>query len=334
LFKIDITEFIHEHSSMKIKNKNKLNKFINELCDSSLDMTSFWKPLRESSYDNNIFDSIENETILRGCNYLKSIGNMLFHSLPTSIINNVQYTNINIPSHWELSDVHNDDISNFYKKYYSFMKKYDECQEQISKITTELEPIKDYILKFMNLLSPLNNTSFDHDFIYIFLQYLLFLYLHQFLQYKSYDDEILTTCLADFIYDVFNIFGPENNFKFINYSYDSIYSNVNRIKEHEKNTITDMLQEMSKEQRQVDTEFKKYSIGFWSKGQEKGLREYQKTKYDEDREVEYNDKNQFMFNLHADMFKDYNEEYLEDTEAFDMAHIFDDDDAPEDFDGE
>lgn len=41
-----------------------------------------------------------------------------------------------------------------------------------------------------------------------------------------------------------------------------------------------------------------------------------------------------MFNLHADMFKDYNEEYLEDTEAFDMAHIFDDDDAPEDFDGE
>lgn len=334
LFKIDITEFIHEHSSMKITNKNKLNKFINELCDSSLDMTSFWKPLRESSYDNNIFDSIENETILRGCNYLKSIGNMLFLSLPTSIVNNVQYTNVNIPPHWELSVVHNDDLSNFYKKYYSFMKKYDECQEQISKITTELKPLRDYILKIMNLLSPLNNTSFDHDFIYIFLQYLLFLYLHQFLQYKSYDDEILTTCLADFIYDVFNLFGPENNFKFINYSYDSIYSNVNRIKEHEKNTITDMLQEMSKEQRQVDNEFKKYSIGFWSKGQEKGLREYQKTKYDEDREVEYNDKSQFMFNLHADIFKDYNEEHLEDSEAFDMEHIFDDDDAPEDFDGE
>ena len=85
-----------------------------------------------------------------------------------------------------------------------------------------------------------------------------------------------------------------------------------------------MLKDMSKEQRRVDDEFKRYGIGFWSKGKEKGLRIHQNDKYDNDRLDEIEDKDDFMNSLHGDIFTTNNDD-IDDFEADDMSYIPDDD---------
>uniref|UniRef100_A0A6C0LNI1 Uncharacterized protein n=1 Tax=viral metagenome TaxID=1070528 RepID=A0A6C0LNI1_9ZZZZ len=71
----------------------------------------------------------------------------------------------------------------------------------------------------------------------------------------------------------------------IDISYDNILDRAFKQKETEKDMITDRLKFLTDEMRDVDTMFKVNKLGVWSKGLQKGLTEYVKETYDDEREL-------------------------------------------------
>lgn len=71
----------------------------------------------------------------------------------------------------------------------------------------------------------------------------------------------------------------------INYNYNTIMEKVHRAKEKEKTDITTYLKEMTIEERAIEKEFKNHKLERWSKGLQKGLTQYVKDTYDEEREA-------------------------------------------------
>ena len=70
----------------------------------------------------------------------------------------------------------------------------------------------------------------------------------------------------------------------VDISYEKIQDKVFRLKEKEKDIITDRLKGLTDEDRDADTILKINKLGVWSKGLQKGLTTYVKETYDEERE--------------------------------------------------
>jgi hypothetical protein len=66
----------------------------------------------------------------------------------------------------------------------------------------------------------------------------------------------------------------------INFSYENVMDRVFKLKEREKNKITDRLEKMSNEMRDVDNILKQNKLGDWSKGLQTGLTKYNKSYFD------------------------------------------------------
>lgn len=77
----------------------------------------------------------------------------------------------------------------------------------------------------------------------------------------------------------------EDGLDIINLSYDNIKDKVHKTKEREKDLITDRLQTLTDEERNADTILKINKLGVWSKGLQKGLTQYVKETYDDEREL-------------------------------------------------
>jgi hypothetical protein len=96
----------------------------------------------------------------------------------------------------------------------------------------------------------------------------------------------------------------------IDMSYDTIMDRVFKLKETEKYTFTDRLQNLSEEERAVDTILKMNKLGAWSKGLMKGIKEYDPENYDQEKvmteniaEIERNIRqNANVTDRNADMF--------------------------------
>ena len=76
----------------------------------------------------------------------------------------------------------------------------------------------------------------------------------------------------------------DNQKDIIDISYEEILDKVFKLKEKEKDMVTDRLKGMSDELRDADTILKINKLGIWSKGLQKGLTTYVKETYDEERE--------------------------------------------------
>ena len=70
----------------------------------------------------------------------------------------------------------------------------------------------------------------------------------------------------------------------VDISYDDVLDRIFKLKEKEKDIITDRLKIMTDEERDADTILKVNKLGMWSKGLQKGLTTYVKETYDEERE--------------------------------------------------
>jgi len=79
-----------------------------------------------------------------------------------------------------------------------------------------------------------------------------------------------------------NILSDEKNT--IDISYEEIQDRVFKLKEREKDLVTDRLKRMTDEQRNADTILKINKLGMYSKGMQKGLTMLDKDFYDEERE--------------------------------------------------
>jgi len=70
----------------------------------------------------------------------------------------------------------------------------------------------------------------------------------------------------------------------VDISYEAVLDRVFKLKEKEKDMITDRLKNMTDEVRNADTILKINKLGVWSKGLQKGLTTYVKETYDDERE--------------------------------------------------
>jgi hypothetical protein len=70
--------------------------------------------------------------------------------------------------------------------------------------------------------------------------------------------------------------------KTVDVSYETIQQNVFKLKQREKNLITDKLKRMNEEEREMDTMMKIVKLGVYSKGMQKGLTVLDKDYYDEE----------------------------------------------------
>jgi hypothetical protein len=130
----------------------------------------------------------------------------------------------------------------------------------------------------------------------------------------------------------------DNHKETIDISYEEIQDRVFKLREKEKNIVTDKLKGMTDESRDADTILKVNKLGNYSKGLQKGLTAYDGEYYDDEREfrdemarTERNirKKNRDANDDNMDIFMD---EYLQqqqvendiDADEYDMSHINDD----------
>ena len=130
----------------------------------------------------------------------------------------------------------------------------------------------------------------------------------------------------------------DNQKDIIDISYDEILDRVFKLKEKEKDMITDRLKSMSDEVRDADTILKINKLGVWSKGLQKGLTTYVKETFDEERDfreemdkIEKNLRNKNK-NIGDDELDILREDFLEqrdvdddiEREAYDMRGLTED----------
>jgi hypothetical protein len=112
---------------------------------------------------------------------------------------------------------------------------------------------------------------------------------------------------------------------------------VFKLKEKEKDLITDRLKDLTEEEREADTILKINKLGVWNKGLQKGLTQYSADDYDKEREfmeimTQYErnvgkkvDANSRNFSQSVDDYiDDINTENEIEREAYDMTGFRDD----------
>ena len=87
--------------------------------------------------------------------------------------------------------------------------------------------------------------------------------------------------MVSFILDVFTIFN--NTKRLLNYTYEDIIYRVNVSKEKEKDQFTKRLKELTDEERDIENQMKGHKLGIWSKGLSKGVTQYERDNYDQER---------------------------------------------------
>ena len=306
--------------------------------------------------------------------YLKNIINDMVSVFPTMIINRVDTRNITDVEHWNLSSLHNRDISYFVSEYYEKIAKfYDnkELQKLLEYVVKKLLPITIFI-KHINYFSSEvekdnigeNLNIFDKTFVVNILVYLFFNVIHKYLhtiddelvKFELYGDEdvdldsdldkSIRIVASDFIINLLEI--NMSNIKLIDYNNKKIVDKIIKSKEIEKTVITDGLKELNDEEREIANIFKNNKLGDWNIGLQKGLTQYVRENYDAERErleqqairdKKMGDKG-IVTEMNREIFQleqDYDERLQDeiDRDNFDMGMIPDDGDFdPDDVGGE
>lgn len=335
-----ISEYVFLHSTKQSSDKKKLRKVLETLVDSTMDIKTFWQPIRKSEDEVNIFSDTDKETTQNAINSIINIIDFATRNLPEIAKRKIRgetlpdFNNTQPPSHWNISDIHKNDITQFTKQYYAFLEKYSDFPDEMIGVFNKFSLLTKNTSKLCVIVKRLFNENTKHnsgnDSLYLSIVFILFNTLKTMIEitsdYSDYDDRKISTCIANIVYDIFSMSYMSDKFKQINTSYDDVHSHVNRIKESEKNTILRKLEQMTDEQRGVDNEFKKYSIGEWSSG---SYRTYDKSEYDESRISNVYKDNDFMSRLLGDIYVDQDiQGDVDFMEAFDMSDIHEDDIDP------
>ena len=295
-------------------------------------------------------------------NYLKNLINIF----PNIIVNkNINYNAV--PKHWNLSEVHNNDIFNIIKKYYLPLMTSNVFPE-FNKIFEIVNNKTKILIDLLNNIYYKNNIEikdlkkniklysiFDELFIENFYKFIFLNVINDILDVANSDEFILSLDttnettknkinddIINYLLTFFNIM--KQHYKLINNSHIKVKQNILIAKEKEKDLITDYLKDLSQEERDIETIFKNNKLEKWSKGLQKGLTQYVKENYDEERaELEKQALKEHMLNkksnvtdMNKEIYKmDIEEEMataqeIEDEE-YNMDNIPDDDDYNSDF---
>ena len=361
ILKEGIIDFMIKHSKLS---KNKMKYFqlcLNNLC--------------------NFNDNDNNNKINKMIDFSKTNIYNIISILPNIVINKIDYSNINIPKHWMLSEKHINDIKEIIKTYYANLSslygdsQIDSVLMKIQEICKDIIKIVDKIYYQVNIIKNYKEYYFALD-EKILTQLMLYFYYTIFNEYinlaknielldssilKSGDgdtgilaeeepDETLDIIsgeqklLATKIADIIALFMEIvcSNKEIIDTSYDNVMEKVSRSKEKEKTQITDYLKHLTDEEREIENIFKNSKLERWNVGLQKGLTQYVKETYDDEREKLETQAilekklgiNDLVTNMNKDIYmldliSEDAIEAEENFEQFDISHIPDDDDYGE-----
>ena len=303
--------------------------------------------------------------------YQNYIMNFLY-IFPSIILNkNVNYGAI--PKHWKLSDIHNKDIYNIMQKYYNNINNFNARPEltlalklisKKCKILIELMPVflynKFLVSDYSSSKTVKINSIFDEKVVVLFYNYIFYTLYNELLTISE-DTEFLLELqnlqINDYVKDEFmkNSINyileyssiMNNHYNLINNGYRKVKDKINMAKEKEKDLITDFLKNLSDEEREIENILKNNKLEKWNKGMQKGITQYVKENYDEEREalekqaikekkLQQNNNvtamNKELYDLAMDE-QTLNDEAIE-AEEYSMANIPDDDDFDYDGDGD
>ena len=241
-------------------------------------------------------------------NFMKNNINNLITIFPNIILNSLDMRNTSSVRHWNLSQIHNGDITNLISKYYEkFVKFYDDQQikvllKNISSMYSPLNVLINniYYLSNINIKEQKQSSIFDNTLVIQLLNYIWFFILFNYLDILNndlikqelynviheeefdYDDIKLTQIkasdlLSEFIETIYN------NYKLLDYTNKSIVDNIIKSKEVEKGQITNYLKDLTDEEREIENIFKNNKLEKWGVGLQKGMTQYVQESYDDER---------------------------------------------------
>ena len=226
----------------------------------------------------------------------------------------IQNKNVNygaIPKHWKLSDIHNKDLYNIIQKYYNNLNNFDARPELLlafkiiakrCKVLIELMRVflydKTLISSNVKTLAVKINSIFDEKVVSMFYNFIFYKLINelvnisedsefllevQALEINDYaKDQFLKNCVS-YVLEYINVMS--NHYNLINNGYKKVKDKIVMAKEKEKDIITDFLKNLSDEEREIENILKNNKLEKWNKGMQKGLTQYVKENYDEEREA-------------------------------------------------
>ena len=246
------------------------------------------------STDRVMNNSSEDETEYKSMFFMKNVMYDLIKVFPNIISNSINYTNINIPSHWKLSDRHETDIKEMINKYYLPLRQFygdDEFKELFQVFQDKFSYILDLVnsLPFLSEIDGKVSSIFDRRLSLLLNKYLFLKTIENYIQigeglYSINEEKevISSSKLSEYLVTVINMICDSK--KIINNTYETIMNKILLSKEKEKDNITEYFQELSDDDRNIENIFKTHKLGKWSKGLQKGLTQYDVDTYDEERE--------------------------------------------------
>jgi hypothetical protein len=358
--------------NLELRNfKSYLGKSLVSLKQNILQITSKQSNISKSDFakfSKNLDITVDVENIKFYQNYIMNF----LYIFPSIILNkNVNYGAI--PKHWKLSDMHNKDIYNIMQKYYNNINNFNARPELIlafklisrrCKILIELMPVflynKFLVSEYSSSKTAKINSVFDEKVVILFYNYIFynlynelltisedteFLLQLQDLEINDYDKDEFLKNSVNYILEYSNVMN--NHYNLINNGYKKVKDKINMAKEKEKDLITEFLKNLTDEEREIENILKNNKLEKWNKGMQKGITQYVKENYDEEREamekqaikekkLQQNNNvtamNKELYDLAMDE-QTINDEAI-DAEEYSMNNIPDDDDFDYDNDGD
>ena len=332
-----IIKFLEDNGDLSSKKINEKMKELKEIMN--------W-PKNNNYSESNISDDTTYNSIL----FIKENIKNILKIFPSIILNKLDYKSTQIPKYWGLSKYHNNNIQKIISDYYvNFNKFYNNNSDnsensENSNFYTLLNNViyNNNINKLINLVqetpyfSEINYNDFKSHSIFderttklLFENYFLYS-LICYIEYtddknlksdennnvsslllNSGDNKKLKKQIAKLIIVYLDVIFEHKNI--VEYSYDDVMNLVFKSKTYEKKTITDRLENISKEARDIDTILKINKLGVWSKGLQKGLTTYVKESYDAERE--YMEQFSILENKARKLGKEMDEEFMDDMDT-------------------
>ena len=239
----------------------------------------------------------------------KERARLLGKVFPNIVLNSVDYAETPVPAHWKLSEAHNLDVERLIARYYHRISQF-AGNPRLRPVLSRYSASSAAFIRLMDQLhvegddSPLSARTVQLLSGYI-LDQLFVLIVHlatrspQVLAESSASldaeeeedgtldpaiemgaQESLASKAAAYLVAVIETLCEQE--RMCDMSYEEVMYRVRRAKEHEKDTYTRRLRELTDEERDANMQLKKNKLGEWGKGLQKGMRSYQGETYDEE----------------------------------------------------
>ena len=281
-----VSKFIKSYSVVNVKENRLITDFIEHF----------------GKYDVDPSLPFDNDVFLKKVRNYKTMIYEVSRVVPNIIMNNITHYNTDesnydlVPTYWNLSKTHMNDITEFNKKYYRWMSRFGN-----NKNLTELFNTchADNVALFhISELTPIFAPNVDGDMVtYTVFDDVLVTSLYKFYMFSVFDGYI--RALEKTTYSVENTIVVRQNLSsyikdsilhlaavkgLVNNNYAFVMKKILHYREKEKLRITDRFEEMNDQEREIENELKKNKLGArWGKGLESGLIRYDPNVYDGER---------------------------------------------------